>query len=73
MIRKLSIGYRYWHMQRHRFGWRQVGGELLCVMDDFGTLVPARGVQREAFATYQQWGGMKVAPDAGSNHRGGRP
>ena len=45
MIRKLSIGYRYWHMQRHSFGWRQLGGELLCVMDDFGTLVPARGVQ----------------------------
>lgn len=32
-----------------------------------------RAPQREAFATYQQWGGMKVAPDAGSNHRGGRP
>ena len=43
MIRRLTIGYRYWHMQRHRFGWRQVGGEMLCVMDDFGTLV-----QREA-------------------------
>ena len=45
MIKKLSIGYRYWHMQRHSFGWRQLGGELLCVMDDFGTLVPARGVR----------------------------
>jgi hypothetical protein len=32
-------------MQRHSFGWRQVGGEMLCVMDDFGTLVPARGVK----------------------------
>ena len=38
-----AIGYRYWHMQRHSFGWRQVGGEMLCVMDDFGTLVPAWG------------------------------
>lgn len=65
MIRRLTIGYRYWHMQRHRFGWRQVGGELLCVMDDFGTLVPARGVQREAFATYQQWESMQVDPDTG--------
>ena len=34
MIRRLTIGYRYWHMQRHHFGWRQVGGEMLCVMDD---------------------------------------
>jgi len=45
MTRRLTIGYRYWHMQRHRFGWRQVGGEMLCVMDDFGTLVPARGAR----------------------------
>lgn len=28
MIRRLTIGYRYWHMQRHRFGWRQVGSYL---------------------------------------------
>ena len=45
MIRRLSIGYRYWHMQRHRFGWRQVGGEMLCVMDDFGNLVYAEGAR----------------------------
>lgn len=43
MIRRLTIGYRYWYMHQHRFGWRQVGSEMLCVMDDFGTLVPARG------------------------------
>lgn len=50
VIRKLSIGYRYWHMQRHSFGWRQLGGELLCVMDDFGTLVPARGARGETLS-----------------------
>ena len=32
-----------------------------------------RAPQREAFATYQQWEEMQVGPDAGSNHRGGRP
>lgn len=41
VIRKSAIGYLYWRMQRKRYGWRQVGGEMLCVMDDFGTLVPA--------------------------------
>ena len=33
----------------------------------------SRAPRSEAFATYQQRGGMKVAPDAGSNHQGGRP
>jgi len=41
----VNIGYRYWHMQRHRFGWRQVGSEMLCVMDDYGFLVPAEGAR----------------------------
>ena len=45
MIRRLTIGYSYWYMQQHRFGWRQIGPEMLCVMDDFGALVPARGVK----------------------------
>lgn len=45
MASRITIGHRYWHMQRHSFGWRQVGGEMLCVIDDFGTLVPAWGVK----------------------------
>lgn len=45
MIRRLTIGYRYWHVQRSPYGWRQVGPEMLCVMDDFGTLVPAGGAR----------------------------
>ena len=46
MIRRLTIGYRYWHMQRHRFGWRQVGGEMLCVMDDRNLRGKPRGSAR---------------------------
>ena len=45
MIRHLNIGYRYWYMHRTRYGWHQIGPDMLCVMDDFGNLVPARGAQ----------------------------
>lgn len=41
----MTIGYRYWCMHRARYGWRQIGGEMLCVMDDFGCLVPAEGAR----------------------------
>ena len=33
----------------------------------------SRAPRSEAFATYQQWEGMQVGQDAGSNHRGGHP
>lgn len=39
MIRRHKIGYVYWYMQRHAFGWRQIGPECHMVMDDYGTLV----------------------------------
>lgn len=39
MIQRLAIGYLYWHSQRSRNGWRQIGGEANAVMDDFGNLV----------------------------------
>lgn len=38
-MRSAPIGYWYWHMQRIPFGWRQIGPEAHCVMDDFGSLV----------------------------------
>ena len=39
VIRRAPIGCWYWHMQRIPFGWRQIGPEAHCVMDDFGALV----------------------------------
>lgn len=39
MMRRAPIGYWYWHMQRGPFGWRQIGPEAHCVVDDFGSLV----------------------------------
>ncbi len=39
MIRRAHIGYWYWHMQRIPFGWRQIGPEAHCIMDDFGSLI----------------------------------
>lgn len=45
MASRITIGYRYWYVQRARYGWRQIGPEMLCVMDDFDTLVPAWGVK----------------------------
>jgi len=39
VIRRAPIGYWYWHMQPIPFGWRQIGPEAHCVMDDFGFLV----------------------------------
>lgn len=45
MMRRLSIGYRYWYVQRTPYGWRQIGPEMSCVMDDFRTLVPTAGAR----------------------------
>lgn len=45
MARRITIGYRYWYVQRARYGWRQIGPEMLCVMDDYGFLVPAEGAR----------------------------
>ena len=39
MMRRAPIGYLYWHMQRTRYGWRQIGPEALLITDDFGNLV----------------------------------
>lgn len=43
MMRRAPIGYWYWHMQPCPFGWRQIGPEVHCVMDDFGSLVFSGG------------------------------
>ncbi len=45
MIRQISIGYSYCYMQRTRYGWRQVGPEMMCLMDDFGTLFQSHGAK----------------------------
>lgn len=45
MIRRLAVGYSYWYMQQHRYGWRQIGPEMPCVMNDYGFLVPAEGAR----------------------------
>ncbi len=45
MASRITIGYRYWYVQRARYGWRQIGPEMLCVMNDYGFLVPAEGAR----------------------------
>jgi hypothetical protein len=32
-------GYNYRTIARTRYGWRSIGAEAHCVMDDFGSLV----------------------------------
>ena len=32
-------GYHYWTSMRMRYGWRQLGKEAFCIVDDFGSLV----------------------------------
>ena len=38
-ISRVPGGYNYWTSIRTRYGWRQLGKEWFCVVDDFGFLV----------------------------------
>jgi hypothetical protein len=37
-IRRHTIGYHYFTLQRQAYGWRQIGADGYAVMDDFGSL-----------------------------------
>lgn len=43
IISRATVGWNYRAIQRHRYGWRKVGLEVRCVMDDFGRLVIVGG------------------------------
>lgn len=45
MLRREPIGYRYWCVQRTRYGWRQIGPETILIVDDFGNLVMTGAIE----------------------------
>ena len=49
-IERVAGGYHYWTNQKGALGWRQIGREFFCVVDDFGDLVPVRLRQKQATA-----------------------
>lgn len=38
-------GYHYWTSIKAGYGWRQIGREWRCTVDDYGTLVPVAVVR----------------------------